>query len=198
MPLKINLIQDLQAQELVKARDPMKFIYGGMVLLALIPLTMYVMTYMKESSAKSAFRTLESKWKKLEPQYKAALEQEKVQAKVAEEASSLKKAVVSNPLRANSLDVIRKMIPNEVELTRLRLLRSDDQAISVSISAVWHGDEAQRSIGQFYNKLTNEGFDADGYELDKKSVQEPLIGQITDPKRVIFEMTFKLTLKEAK
>ncbi len=195
MPLKINLIQDLQALDQEKARDPMKFIIGGAILIGLIPIAMYGKVYFEKSSAKSSLNQLKSKWKKLEPEYNARLEQEKLQAQFAEKAQSLDIALNAKPLRANVLNVITKIVPPEVELQKLRLIRVNDTTVSVIMTAVWYGDEAQRSIGQAYSKLKSQEFASEGYEIVRESVTEPLVGQITDPQRVSFEMTFNLKVK---
>lgn len=196
MPLKINLTFDLQAQERVRARDPMKFIFAGAVLLALIPIAWATLSYFNGSQAKSELKKVNSRWANLEKDYKARLEQEKEQGLMAQKAESLTNAINARPLRANTLDDVRKLVPANMELQKLRLTRMNNQSVQVTFNGVWISDNAQQDVGRYYVELRAAEAPLTYYQMDVDSIKQPIMGAITDPKRVNFEISFLLKAKK--
>ena len=198
MPLKINLIQNLQAEERVKARDPMKFIIAGAIGLGLLPLLYSAFVYYQKSESDGLLAVQKSKWNNIEAEYKKRQEQEKIQSDIKDQASKLDLSINSRPLRANVLNDIRKIIPDQVELQRLKVTRIDNDTVQVSITGIWQSDDAQRSIGQAYIRMKSDeqaGSKMDDYILVKESVKEPVLGNVDNSKNINFDMSFQLKLK---
>jgi hypothetical protein len=128
MPIRINLLAEIQANEEIRRRDPVKrtiLVGVGLVALILFWITSLVIARI---SAKSEITNLDQQIESGSKEYRQVLDNQKALVEGKQKIASLHQLSTNRFLLGNVLEALQKSTVDNVQLTRLKI----DQSYAVS------------------------------------------------------------------
>lgn len=138
MPIRINLLAEIQANEETRRRDPVKravLVGVGLVALVLFWITSLVIARI---SAKSEISALDRKIESGSKEYRQVLDNQKALVEGRQKLAALRQLTANRFLLGNVLDALQKSTVENVQLTRFKI----DQSYSV-VEATKGGTNAE-------------------------------------------------------
>ncbi|HEX4262993.1 MAG TPA: hypothetical protein VH597_01535 [Verrucomicrobiae bacterium] len=128
MPIRINLLAEIQANEEIRRRDPVKraiLVGVGLVALIFFWITSLVVTRI---SAKSEITNLDQQIESGSKEYRQVLDNQKALVEGKQKITSLHQLSTNRFLLGNVLEALQKSTVDNVQLTRFKI----DQSYAVS------------------------------------------------------------------
>ncbi len=122
MPIRINLLAEAQAAEEERRRDPVKRgIYVAAFLVSLVVLWAITLQ-LKVLASKSELNGLNAKWKKIEADYKAAVEAQRASIDAEQRKNALHRMTTNRFLWGNALNAVQQSLGGmeDVQVVRLK------------------------------------------------------------------------------
>jgi hypothetical protein len=121
MPIRLNLLAEVQAAEEARRRDPVKrAIWTGVLLVALM-LVWSSSLQLKAMLAKSSLSHLEGQMNSLTNDYKRVLDDQRVVAEITQKLAALRQLSTNRFLNGTLLNALQKTTHDDVQLVHLRV-----------------------------------------------------------------------------